>query len=204
MISFHSPFSFPSSSPLPANNRLMSGAQIKISNNEGDLVERTVTMTGSPGAVSIAQYLIGARCVVRKCTRICLVAVHFCHTLLSSSSPCHTESNLKWLVLPILVLCRWEFAMFLHLFSCPSLPYPLWTTDLDPSFDCLFVTTGHNHLRSPLVLLLIASQILPIPIHVLWALTHHSGKLRQTSCSLTDCHLLILTNIEALSSCLML
>lgn len=41
--------------------RLMSGAQIKISNNEGDLVERTVTMTGSPGAVSIAQYLIGAR-----------------------------------------------------------------------------------------------------------------------------------------------
>ena len=64
---FSPPPPFPPPPPPPpptANSRLVSGAQIKISNNEGDLVERTVTMTGSPGAVSIAQYLIGARCVV--------------------------------------------------------------------------------------------------------------------------------------------
>ena len=52
------------------------------------------------------------------------------------------------------------FATFLHFFCFPLLPYPLRTTDMDPTFDCLFVTSGHNHLHSPLVLLFISSQIL--------------------------------------------
>jgi poly(rC)-binding protein 2/3/4 len=41
--------------------RMVSGAQIKISSNEGDLVDRTVTITGSPEAVTTAQYLISSR-----------------------------------------------------------------------------------------------------------------------------------------------
>nr|QZX63223.1 poly(rC)-binding protein 3/4 [Halisarca dujardinii] len=41
--------------------RMRSRAQIKISSNEGDLVDRTVTITGDPEAVSTAQYLISSR-----------------------------------------------------------------------------------------------------------------------------------------------
>ena len=39
----------------------------------------------------------------------------------------------------------------LVLFCLPLLPYPVRTTDMDPTFDCLFVTFGRNHLHSPLI-----------------------------------------------------
>ena len=41
--------------------RMMSGATIKIANNEGDMIDRLVTITGTPEAVSLAQYLINSR-----------------------------------------------------------------------------------------------------------------------------------------------
>lgn len=41
--------------------RVNSGAQIKIAGNEGDSPERLVTITGTPEAVGIAQYLISSR-----------------------------------------------------------------------------------------------------------------------------------------------
>lgn len=41
--------------------RMMSGANIKIANNEGDMIDRLVTITGTPEAVSLAQYLINSR-----------------------------------------------------------------------------------------------------------------------------------------------
>ena len=41
--------------------RMMSGAQIKISNNEGELVDRMVSITGTPDSVTLAQYLISSR-----------------------------------------------------------------------------------------------------------------------------------------------
>ena len=40
---------------------MMSGATIKIANNEGDMIDRLVTITGTPEAVSLAQYLINSR-----------------------------------------------------------------------------------------------------------------------------------------------
>lgn len=42
---------------------MMSGATIKIANNEGDMIDRLVTITGTPEAVSLAQYLINSRSV---------------------------------------------------------------------------------------------------------------------------------------------
>lgn len=44
--------------PMP---RVSSGAQIKIASNEGDSQERLVTITGTPEAVGMAQYLINSR-----------------------------------------------------------------------------------------------------------------------------------------------
>ena len=52
--------------------RVSSGAQIKIAGNEGDGGDRLVTITGSPEAVGMAQYLINSRCVC-----VC-VRVHAC------------------------------------------------------------------------------------------------------------------------------
>ena len=45
---------------------MVSGAQIKISSNEGDLVDRVVTITGTPDSVAAAQYLISSRsaCII--------------------------------------------------------------------------------------------------------------------------------------------
>ena len=40
-----------------------SGAQIKIAGNEGDSPDRLVTITGTPEAVGVAQYLISSRYV---------------------------------------------------------------------------------------------------------------------------------------------
>ena len=45
----------------PAINRVSSGAQIKIAGNEGDGSDRLVTITGTPEAVGMAQYLINSR-----------------------------------------------------------------------------------------------------------------------------------------------
>ena len=59
-LSFHplSHFSTPSpTSPL----RVSSGAQIKIAGNEGENQDRLVTITGTPEAVGMAQYLINSR-----------------------------------------------------------------------------------------------------------------------------------------------
>ncbi len=41
--------------------RISSGAQIKIAGNEGDSQDRLVTITGTPEAVGVAQYLINSR-----------------------------------------------------------------------------------------------------------------------------------------------
>ena len=41
--------------------RVNSGAQIKIAGNEGDESDRLVTITGTPEAVGVAQYLISSR-----------------------------------------------------------------------------------------------------------------------------------------------
>jgi polyribonucleotide nucleotidyltransferase len=41
--------------------RVSSGAQIKIAGNEGDGGDRLVTITGTPEAVGMAQYLINSR-----------------------------------------------------------------------------------------------------------------------------------------------
>ena len=41
--------------------RVNSGAQIKIAGNEGDGLDRLVTITGTPEAVGMAQYLINSR-----------------------------------------------------------------------------------------------------------------------------------------------
>ncbi len=38
-----------------------SGAQIKIAGNEGEGTDRLVTITGTPEAVGVAQYLISSR-----------------------------------------------------------------------------------------------------------------------------------------------
>ena len=43
--------------------RVSSGAQIKIAGNEGDNQDRLVTITGTPEAVGMAQYLINSRLV---------------------------------------------------------------------------------------------------------------------------------------------
>ena len=43
------------------NYRVSSGAQIKIAGNEGDGGDRLVTITGTPEAVGVAQYLINSR-----------------------------------------------------------------------------------------------------------------------------------------------
>lgn len=43
------------------NFRINSGAQIKIASNEGDGSDRLVTITGTPEAVGMAQYLINSR-----------------------------------------------------------------------------------------------------------------------------------------------
>ena len=45
-------------------NRVSSGAQIKIAGNEGDNQDRLVTITGTPEAVGMAQYLINSRLAV--------------------------------------------------------------------------------------------------------------------------------------------
>ncbi len=45
----------------PLNSRISSGAQIKIAGNEGDSQDRLVTITGTPEAVGVAQYLINSR-----------------------------------------------------------------------------------------------------------------------------------------------
>lgn len=42
-------------------SRISSGAQIKIAGNEGDGSDRLVTITGTPEAVGMAQYLINSR-----------------------------------------------------------------------------------------------------------------------------------------------
>ena len=42
-------------------HRVSSGAQIKIAGNEGDNQDRLVTITGTPEAVGMAQYLINSR-----------------------------------------------------------------------------------------------------------------------------------------------
>ena len=52
---------------------MMSGATIKIANNEGDMIDRLVTITGTPEAVSLAQYLINSRSV-----NICVLSVEMC------------------------------------------------------------------------------------------------------------------------------
>ena len=46
---------------------MMSGATIKIANNEGDMIDRLVTITGTPEAVSLAQYLINSRLAAVQC-----------------------------------------------------------------------------------------------------------------------------------------
>ena len=45
------------------HHRVSSGAQIKIAGNEGDGGDRLVTITGTPEAVGMAQYLINSRYV---------------------------------------------------------------------------------------------------------------------------------------------
>lgn len=47
--------------PPPPPLRVNSGAQIKIAGNEGDGGDRLVTITGTPEAVGMAQYLINSR-----------------------------------------------------------------------------------------------------------------------------------------------
>lgn len=42
----------------------MSGAQIKIANAMEGSSERQITITGTPANISLAQYLINARCVL--------------------------------------------------------------------------------------------------------------------------------------------
>ena len=49
------------SSPPPHHLRVSSGAQIKIAGNEGETQDRLVTITGTPEAVGMAQYLINSR-----------------------------------------------------------------------------------------------------------------------------------------------
>ena len=98
--SLHLPFTFPLSFPPPLTlfitsllplYRVSSGAQIKIAGNEGDGGDRLVTITGTPEAVGMAQYLINSRfvcvcvcvcvCVwmcVCTCAVVCLVGVCVC------------------------------------------------------------------------------------------------------------------------------
>ena len=45
----------------PPHLRVSSGAQIKIAGNEGETQDRLVTITGTPEAVGMAQYLINSR-----------------------------------------------------------------------------------------------------------------------------------------------
>ena len=47
--------------------RVSSGAQIKIAGNEGDNQDRLVTITGTPEAVGMAQYLINSRYTMCVC-----------------------------------------------------------------------------------------------------------------------------------------
>ena len=51
----------PSLSSLSLPLRVSSGAQIKIAGNEGENQDRLVTITGTPEAVGMAQYLINSR-----------------------------------------------------------------------------------------------------------------------------------------------
>ncbi|KAL5508990.1 hypothetical protein EMCRGX_G004264 [Ephydatia muelleri] len=44
--------------------RVTSGAQIKIANSEGESTDRLVTITGTPEAVGMAQYLINSSCTL--------------------------------------------------------------------------------------------------------------------------------------------
>lgn len=57
----------PLSTILPPGHRVSSGAQIKIAGNEGDGGDRLVTITGTPEAVGMAQYLINSRSVKHGC-----------------------------------------------------------------------------------------------------------------------------------------
>ena len=57
-------------------NRVSSGAQIKIAGNEGDNQDRLVTITGTPEAVGMAQYLINSRLAVLRRVVIFLAQVY--------------------------------------------------------------------------------------------------------------------------------
>lgn len=56
--------------------RVNSGAQIKIAGNEGDGSDRLVTITGTPEAVGMAQYLINSRCY-RMLSLLWMMSVYF-------------------------------------------------------------------------------------------------------------------------------
>ena len=59
----------------PYSHRVSSGAQIKIASSEGESQDRLVTITGTPEAVGMAQYLINSR-LVGLANTACLLLHH--------------------------------------------------------------------------------------------------------------------------------
>lgn len=105
-------------------SRMSSGAQIKIAGNEGDESDRLVTITGTPEAVGVAQYLISSRCVYS----------HFHVVFRMPSNPSHLPSPFLSSFTPPppspLSFSSASFSSYLPLLPCllnnhPSLLLPL-------------------------------------------------------------------------------